>query len=195
MSRPVSLFSGYSQRENRTTNYCLLALENALRGEPQVSRRSDERIRRRGLGRAHRRQLPPAGAQEIPASPMGSFFSRPSPSTSRPRTGTGSTRSSSNSTLQALDRGESRASRLLIALANFETHRPREIRAESGKLCAGAVQEGSIVFEEVSFEDFVQALQHPAACPRTWPMRSPTSERISTNRSLLPSWRAVARCR
>lgn len=27
MSKPISLFSGYSQSENRTTNYCLLMLK------------------------------------------------------------------------------------------------------------------------------------------------------------------------
>ena len=35
MSRPVSLFSGYSQRENRTTNYCLLLLKMLYEENPK----------------------------------------------------------------------------------------------------------------------------------------------------------------
>ncbi|MFO0970103.1 MAG: hypothetical protein U0793_31515 [Gemmataceae bacterium] len=34
MSRPISLFSGYSQRENRTTNYCLLVLKMLYEENP-----------------------------------------------------------------------------------------------------------------------------------------------------------------
>lgn len=35
MSREVSLFSGYSQRENRTTNYCLLILKMLYEENPK----------------------------------------------------------------------------------------------------------------------------------------------------------------
>ena len=35
MSRPINLFSGYSQRENRTTNYCLLLLKMLYEENPK----------------------------------------------------------------------------------------------------------------------------------------------------------------
>lgn len=35
MSRPISLFSGYSQKENRTTNYCLLILKMMYEENPK----------------------------------------------------------------------------------------------------------------------------------------------------------------
>lgn len=35
MSTPISLFSGYSQRENRTTNYCLLLLKMLYEENPK----------------------------------------------------------------------------------------------------------------------------------------------------------------
>lgn len=35
MSRQVSLFSGYSQRENRVTNYCLLVLKMLYEENPK----------------------------------------------------------------------------------------------------------------------------------------------------------------
>jgi hypothetical protein len=35
VSRPISLFSGYSQRENRTTNYCLLLLKMLYEENPK----------------------------------------------------------------------------------------------------------------------------------------------------------------
>src|SRR5260370_33001296 len=35
MSRPITLFSGYSQRENRTTNYCLLILRMLYEENPK----------------------------------------------------------------------------------------------------------------------------------------------------------------
>lgn len=35
MSRPITLFSGYSQRENRTTNYCLLVLKMLYEENPK----------------------------------------------------------------------------------------------------------------------------------------------------------------
>ena len=35
MSRPISLFSGYSKGENRTTNYCLLVLKMLYEENPK----------------------------------------------------------------------------------------------------------------------------------------------------------------
>src|SRR5438445_13629913 len=35
MSRQITLFSGYSQRENRTTNYCLLILRMVYEENPK----------------------------------------------------------------------------------------------------------------------------------------------------------------
>lgn len=35
MSQPITLFSGYSQRENRTTNYCLLILKMLYEENPK----------------------------------------------------------------------------------------------------------------------------------------------------------------
>jgi hypothetical protein len=35
MSRDITLFSGYSQKENRTTNYCLLVLEMLYEENPK----------------------------------------------------------------------------------------------------------------------------------------------------------------
>jgi hypothetical protein len=35
MTRPISLFSGYSQGENRTTNYCLLLLKMLYEENPK----------------------------------------------------------------------------------------------------------------------------------------------------------------
>jgi hypothetical protein len=35
MSRQITLFSGYSQRENRTTNYCLLILKMLYEENPK----------------------------------------------------------------------------------------------------------------------------------------------------------------
>ncbi|MBK6515728.1 MAG: hypothetical protein IPG04_16920 [Polyangiaceae bacterium] len=40
MGSDITLFSGYSQRENRTTNYCLLVLRMLYEENPSSSEKS-----------------------------------------------------------------------------------------------------------------------------------------------------------
>jgi hypothetical protein len=90
MSQPITLFSGYSQRENRTTNYCLLVLRMLYEENPKflaqvlsalVSEEVGERI-----GVKFRQQ-----ERKAASTPYGLILQPPSPCTLRQRTSTGST--------------------------------------------------------------------------------------------------------
>ena len=50
MGKTISLFSGYSQKENRTTNYCLLALRMIYEENPKFLSENQEEKQRGKLG-------------------------------------------------------------------------------------------------------------------------------------------------
>ena len=157
MSKAISLFSGYSQRENRTTNYCLLLLKMLYEENPKflaevMSTLVGEDLGER-IGVKFRQQerkdssvpdgliLQPAFTIYIEIKNWDWFYHE-----------------QLEKHLAALNE-ESPGLKALIALANFETT-DREKFGLIRRLCAEQYK-GSIVFEEVSFEDFVQALQLP----------------------------------
>jgi hypothetical protein len=80
---------------------------------------------------------------------------------------------------------ESPGLKALIALANFETA-DREKFTPIRQLCADQYK-GSIVFEEVSFEDFVQALQLPHL-PKNLADAVADFRAYLDEQNLLPSW-------
>ncbi len=157
MSRPISLFSGYSQRENRTTNYCLLLLKMLYEENPKflaevMSTLVGEDVGER-IGVKFRQQerkdfstpdgliLQPAFIIYIETKNFDWFYQL-----------------QLEKHLAALNE-ENPGLKVLIALANFETA-DREKFTPVRRLCAEQYK-GSLVFKAVSFEDFILALQLP----------------------------------
>ena len=155
MSKPISLFSGYSQRENRTTNYCLLLLKMLYEEEQKflaevMSTLVGEDLGER-IGVSFRQQerkdssvpdgliLQPAFTIYIETKNWDWFYQE-----------------QLENHLAALDK-ESPGLKALITLANFESA-DREKFTRIRQLCSEQYK-NSIVFVAVSFEDFVEALQ------------------------------------
>jgi hypothetical protein len=186
MSRPVSLFSGYSQRENRTTNYCLLLLKMLYEENPKflaevmsafVGEDLSEHIGVKFRQQERKDSSVPDGLILQPAFTI--YVETKNWDWFHP--------GQLANHLQALDR-ENMGLKVLIALANFESI-DREKFAPVHKLCSEQYKD-SIVFKEVSFEDFILALEHP-------PLPKNLADAVADFRSyldeenLLPSWQGM----
>ena len=154
MSHQITLFSGYSQRENRTTNYCLLILKMLYEENPkflaevlttlvgeELGERSGVKFRQQEKKTASIPDgliLQPAFTVYIETKNVDWFYD-----------------AQLEKHLAALDQ-ETPGFKVMIALSAFETEegdRFQKIRA----LCTNEYK-NSIAFERVSFDDFIRAL-------------------------------------
>jgi hypothetical protein len=186
VSRPISLFSGYSQRENRTTNYCLLLLKMLYEENPKFLAEVMNTLVGEDLGerigvnfRQQERKdasvpdgliLQPAFTIYIETKNWDWFYHE-----------------QLEKHLAALNK-ESPGLKALIALANFETT-DRKKFTPIRQLCAQKYK-ASIVFEEVSFEDFVLALQLPHL-PKNLADAVADFRAYLDEQNLLPSWKRM----
>jgi hypothetical protein len=183
MSRAISLFSGYSQGENRTTNYCLLLLKMIYEENPKflaevMSTLIDEEMGER-IGVSFRQQvhkgacipdgliLQPAFTIYIETKNWNWFYDE-----------------QLEQQLASLN-SETPGLKVLIALSNFET-KDSEKFARIRQLCAGTYK-GSIIFKEISFEDFVLALKLPHL-PKNLDDAVAEFRSYLDEQYLLPSW-------
>ncbi len=185
MSHQITLFSGYSQRENRTTNYCLLILKMVYEENPKflaevmttlVGEELGERI---GV-KFHQQEkkassvpdgliLQPAFTIYIETKNVDWFYD-----------------AQLENHLAALD-AETPGFKVLIALSAFEGEEGDcflKIRA----LCESRYK-SSIAFERVSFDDFVQALNLPHL-PKNLADAVADFRDYLDEQDLLPSWEA-----
>ncbi len=183
MSRPISLFSGYSQRENRTTNYCLLLLKMLYEENPKflaevMSTLVGEDLGER-IGVNFRQQ-----ERKDASAPDGLILQSAFTIYIETKNWDWFDKKQLKNHLAALNE-ESPGLKALIALANFETA-DRVKFTPIRQLCATQYK-GSIVFEEVSFEDFVQALQIPHL-PKNLADAVADFRSYLDEQNLLPSW-------
>jgi len=183
MSRPISLFSGYSQRENRTTNYCLLLLKMLYEENPKflaevmstlVGEDLGERIGVRFQQQEHKDTsipdgliLQPAFTIYIETKNWDWFYDE-----------------QLENHLANLDK-ENPGLKALIALANFETT-DQEKFSRIRKICTDQYK-ASIVFKVVSFEDFVESLQLPHL-PKNLSDAISEFRAYLDEQNLLPQW-------
>lgn len=183
MSKPITLFSGYSQRENRTTNYCLLVLKMLYEENPKflaevmstlVGEDVGERIGVKFRQQEHKNSSTPDGLILQPAFTIyietknfDWFYA-----------------TQLENHLAALA-SESTGLKILLALANFETTGLEKF-APIRRLCEERYK-GSIVFKEASFEDLVQALQLPHL-PKNLADAIVDFRAYLDEQNLLPSW-------
>src|SRR5579859_7903244 len=192
MSHPITLFSGYSQKENRTTNYCLLILKMLYEENPKFLAEVLSSLVREDLGERigvkFRQQekktasvpdgliLQPAFTIYIETKNFDWFYD-----------------TQLEKHLAALDQ-ETPGFKVLIALSPFEGEegeRFQKIRS----LCQEEYK-NSIIFKRVSFEDFADALQL-SHLPKNLADAVADFRAYLDEQSFLPSWQKrldVANC-
>jgi hypothetical protein len=183
MSRAISLFSGYSQGENRTTNYCLLLLKMLYEENPkflaevmttlvgeelgdQIGVRFRQQVRK-GSAIPDGLILQPAFTIYIETKNWDWFYDE-----------------QLAQHLDALD-SEDLGLKVLVALSNFESEERKKF-AKVHDLCASKYK-GSIIFKEVSFEDFVLALKL-SHLPKNLDDAVAEFRLYLDEQQLLPSW-------
>jgi hypothetical protein len=185
MSKPISLFSGYSQRENRVTNYCLLILKMLYEENPKflaevLSTLVGEDLGQR-IGVEFRQQdkqtsstpdgviLQPAFTMYVETKNFDWFYD-----------------DQLEQHLEALNKRE--GMKVLIALSNFEGGDERRFeRIQS--LCKEKYQQ-MVAFKQVSFEDLTEALRLEHL-PKNLADAVNDFKRFLDEEDLLPSWRRL----
>jgi hypothetical protein len=183
MGRTISLFSGYSQKENRTTNYCLLALRMIYEENPKflgeilsglLGYDMSEDVGVKFRQQEHRTTSIPDGLISqraftvyIETKNFDWFYD-----------------DQLERHIDALDK-ETAGIKVLLALGNFESgveNRFDDIR----KLCEGKFKK-KIFFTPVSFEDFIDALDK-SALPKNVSDAVKDLRAYLDEEGLLPSW-------
>lgn len=184
MGHPISIFSGYSQKENRVTNYCLLVLKMLYEENPKylgevlaalvgedisshigVSFRQQERLHS-GIpdGIIVQRSL----RVHIETKNWDWFYD-----------------SQLEAHLDDLSKDDSGV-RILLALGNFESEDPD--RFEKIQAICREKYRGAIVFNSISFEDFIKKVQLDRL-PKNLSDAITDFKQFLNEENLLPSWR------
>lgn len=155
MSQPISLFSGYSQRENRTTNYCLLLLKMLYEENPKFLAEVMNELVGEDFGKEIGVNF---SQQEHKGSsvPDGLILQSAFTIYIETKNWDWFQDEQLENHLAALDK-ERPGRKALLALSKFESD-DRAGFTRIRQLCANQYK-GSIIFVTVSFEDFVKALK------------------------------------
>lgn len=154
MSKPITLFSGYSQRENRTTNYCLLILKMLYEENPKFLAEVLNNL----LGESSELSIGVEFRQQelkTASIPDGLILQKAFTIFLETKHFDWFYDDQLEKHLEALN--QESGIKLLLALSNFESddfHRFNSIQS----LCQEKYA-GSIVFKAVSFEDLTTALK------------------------------------
>jgi hypothetical protein len=185
MGKPISLFSGYSQGENRTTNYCLLLLKMLYEENPKFLAEATAKL---------------AGDSEVGSEIGVKFQQQVYKGSSIPD---GLILQSAftiyietknwnwfydgqlEEHLSSLHKSHV-GLKILIALCNFEGENRKKFE-RIRELCEGKYS-GSIVFEDVSFEEFLSALKLPHL-PKNLDDAIDEFSVYLEEQGLLPSWK------
>ena len=185
MSRQISLFSGYSQKENRTTNYCLLVLKMLYEENPKflaevfttmVGEELGEKI-----GVKFRQQ------ERKPSSiPDGLIVQPPFTIYIETKNFDWFQDAQLESHLTELNQ-ETHGFKVLIALSAFESDDAD--RFQSIRSICSSTYKDSIAFEQLSFDEFFRALSRPNL-PKNLADAVADFRDYLEEQSLLPSWEA-----
>lgn len=183
MGKEISLFSGYDQPENRTTNYCLLVLRMLYQENPKLLSTALSTIvgDSSGLqiGVDFRQQVgrngsvidglitQPAFAVYIETKRYDWYYDQ-----------------QLETYLQHLDQ-ETSGVKVLLALANFESKQLQNF--ESIEETIRTKYEGRILFAAVTFEDFLEAVQQPTLSAALRETIEDFKQYLN-GASLLPNW-------
>ena len=182
MAREITLFSGYDQKENRTTNYAILLLKMLYEENPGFL---DEALSEVSGGATRGRvgvqfQQQQRRAASIPDAVV---FQEPFTLFVETKNFDWFYDDQLERHLVALD--EEHGLKVLLALSNFENTEGRFARIE--RLCQEEYKD-RIAFAAVSFESFVRALRRPGL-PKTLLDAVGEFEEYLDEQDLLPRWR------
>lgn len=183
MANPISLFSGYSQNENRTTNYCLLLLRMLYEANPKFLEEA--------LGAITEGQIGTVGVefsqQERQSSGIPDGVIRQAPFTVFIETKSFDWFYDSQLERHLQDLNEQRnGQKILLALSAFpDGYEQRFDRIET--LCRDKY-DGKIAFAALSFEEFVDAVRVDGL-PKTVSDYVDELEEYLDQNSLLPDWK------
>lgn len=184
MAKPISLFSGYSQPENRTTNYCLLVLKMLYEESPRLLAQVLSALLGENIGG----QVGVSFTQQVKKTdsiPDGLIVQKPITIFVETKHFDWFYDAQLESHLKSLDSSSS-GLMVLLALGNFDAT-PNETRfADIAALCRKQY-EGRIAFVAATFEDFLNALRIPSL-PKTLADVVSDLRAYLDESSLLSSW-------
>ncbi len=154
MSKPISLFSGYSQRENRTTNYCLLILKMLYEENPKFLREVMSSLVSVSLGEQIGVEFRQQENRES-SVPDGRIFQSAFTIYIETKHWDWFYDEQLENHLDGLNR-ERPGLKILIALSSFDNDNDEKF-SKIRQLCAEKYK-GSIEFSKVSFKDLLDAL-------------------------------------
>lgn len=186
MSRQVSLFSGYSQRENRVTNYCLLVLKMLYEENPKYLGEVLASLVGGDLsshvGVSFRQQ-----ERKESSVPDGLIVQQPFTIYIETKNYDWFYDSQLENHLDALNK-DGTGQKILLALGNFESF--EEDRFTKVRTVCDHKYRKSIIFRAVTFEDLISSLEIPGLSKNL--ADAVTDFRSFLNEEdLLPSWREL----
>ena len=183
MGKPISLFSGYSQGENRTTNYCLLLLKMLYEENPKFLAEAIAKLAGDGVGN----EIGVKFQQQVykgSSIPDGLILQSAFTIYIETKNWNWFYDAQLEQHLSSLHKSHI-GLKILIALANFEGGDRKKFE-RIRELCEGKYS-GSIVFEDVSFEEFLSALKMPHL-PKNLDDAIDEFSAYLEEQGLLPSW-------
>lgn len=183
MGKPISLFSGYSQRENRTTNYCLLSLKMLYEHNPRFLAEALGALLGEDIadhvGVTFRQQ-----ERKALSVPDGLIVQKPITIFLETKNFDWFYDAQLENHLAGLEAG-SVGLKVLIALGHFEGDAAARF-ARVASLCKEKYR-GDILFAALTFEDFITALQLPHL-PKTLVDTVSELRAYLDEEGLLPAW-------
>ena len=184
MGRGISIFSGYSQKENRVTNYCLLVLKMLYEENPKylgevLAALVGEDISSH-IGVSFRQQERLASGV-----PDGIIVQKPLRIHIETKHWDWFYDSQLENHLTDLA-GEDGGLKVLLALGNFEQDDSN--RFEHIRLLCKDKYEGSLIFNSISFEEFLHKVQRPTLSKNLADAIADFKQFLNEE-NLLPSWR------
>jgi hypothetical protein len=183
VGKPISLFSGYSQRENRTTNYCLLVLKLLYEENPRFLAEAFGALLGEDIadlvGVTFRQQ-----EKKTRSVPDGLIVQKPITIYIETKNFDWFYNEQLENHLTGLEQ-DSAGLKVLIALGPFEgNNNSRFTRIQA--LCKDKYR-GEILFAALTFEDFIMALQLPHL-PKSLADTVSELRAYFDEEGLLPSW-------
>lgn len=183
MGKEVSLFSGYGQKENRTTNYCLLMLKLIYEENPKylsevVSGIVGEEIGSK-VGVDFLQQT-----RKGKSVPDGIIMQRSFMVYIETKLGSGFSKKQLMNHLEALHE-ENMEQKVLLALGNFESDQEREF--ESIQQDIKSIYQDRLIFRAISFQEFIEALNIEGLIKNTKDAISDFQLYLD-EQNLLPKW-------
>jgi len=187
MSKPISLFSGYSQKENRVTNYCLLIMKMLYEENPKYLGEVLEVLCGMDIGNhvgvSFRQQQ-----RKAASVPDGMVIQKPFAIYIETKNYHWFYDKQLEKHLEAL--ADEVGVKILLALGKFESDSDLADFDRVRRIC-GEKYRNEIHFRAISFEDFVGALEISGLPKNLADAVADFRDFLNTEGDLLPTWRKI----